>query len=115
MNTVILAGNIGKDAETRPAGQKIVTSFSLAVQDGKDQTLWFNVEQWDSKITQYLKKGTKVIVEGRLKLEDYEKDGIKRTAIKIVANKIHLFGAKQEATASPATVTTEEEASELPF
>jgi single-strand DNA-binding protein len=76
--TIILAGNLGKDPEMRytPSGQA-VTQFSVATNrqytDSNGQTvketIWFRVSAWGKQAetcNQYLKKGSKVLVEGRL-------------------------------------------------
>jgi single-strand DNA-binding protein len=77
-HTIILAGNLGRDPEMRytPAG-KAVTNFSVAssrkYQSGAgelvDETVWFRVSAWGKTAetcNQYLKKGSKVLVEGRM-------------------------------------------------
>lgn len=77
-HTIILAGNLGRDPEMRytPGGQA-VTNFSVAVNDNYtnnsgervDRTIWFRVTTWGKQAeicNQYLKKGRKVLVEGRL-------------------------------------------------
>ena len=77
-HTIIIVGNLGKDPEMRytPAGQA-VTNFSVATSrqytgsDGNQvkETIWFRVSAWGKQAetcNQYLKKGSKVLVEGRL-------------------------------------------------
>lgn len=77
-HTIILIGNLGRDPEMRytPSGQP-VTSFSVASNrsytgsDGQkvDETIWFRVTAWGKQAetcNQYLHKGSKVLVEGRL-------------------------------------------------
>ncbi len=77
-HTIILVGNLGKDPEMRytPSGQA-VTSFSVATsrqytgQNGQKvkETIWFRVSAWGKQAetcNQYLRKGSKVLVEGRL-------------------------------------------------
>ncbi|MCS6906660.1 MAG: single-stranded DNA-binding protein [Anaerolineales bacterium] len=77
-HTIILAGNLGRDPEMRytPTGQA-VTTFSVAVDDSYtsstgeriSRTIWFRVSVWGKQAevaNQYLKKGAKVLVEGRL-------------------------------------------------
>ena len=77
-HSLIIVGNVGKDAEMRftPSGQA-VTSFSLATNreyttgDGSKvkETLWFRVTTWGKQAevcNQYVKKGMKVLVDGRL-------------------------------------------------
>ena len=77
-HTIIIVGNVGKDPEMRytPSGQA-VTSFSVATNrsytggDGNQvkETIWFRVTSWGKQAevcNQYVKKGMKVLVEGRL-------------------------------------------------
>jgi single-strand DNA-binding protein len=77
-HTVILVGNLGRDPEMRytPGGQA-VTNFSIAINDNYtsssgervERTIWVRVSAWGKQAetcNQYLKKGSKVLVEGRL-------------------------------------------------
>ena len=77
-HTIIIVGNVGKDPEMRytPSGQA-VTSFSVATNrqytagNGEQvkETIWFRVSTWGKTAevcNQYVKKGSKVLVEGRL-------------------------------------------------
>lgn len=77
-HTIIIAGNLGRDPEMRytPSGQA-VTNFSVAVNDNYtasngekvERTIWFRVSTWGKQAeicNQYLKKGRKVLVEGRI-------------------------------------------------
>jgi single-strand DNA-binding protein len=77
-HTIIIVGNLGKDPEMRytPSGQA-VTSFSVATNrkytssngEQVNETIWFRVSAWGKTAeicNQYLKKGSKVLVEGRL-------------------------------------------------
>lgn len=77
-HTIIIVGNLGKDPEMRytPSGQA-VTSFSVASNrkytssngEQVNETIWFRVSAWGKQAeicNQYLKKGSKVLVEGRL-------------------------------------------------
>src|SRR5512144_1985008 len=77
-HTLILVGNVGRDPEMRytPSGQP-VTSFSVATNrqytanngESVKETIWFRVTTWGKQAevcNQYVKKGSKVLVEGRL-------------------------------------------------
>ena len=77
-HTLILVGNVGRDPEMRytPSGQA-VTSFSVATShkytansgEQVKETVWFRVTTWGKQAetcNQYVKKGSKVLVEGRL-------------------------------------------------
>ena len=86
LNRVQLIGRLGKDPESRytPTGKQ-VTTFSIAVSnrwkskgETKEYTEWINVEAWGrlGEICQeYLKKGSLVYIEGRLKTDRYEDKG----------------------------------------
>ncbi|MFS0489908.1 single-stranded DNA-binding protein [Leadbetterella byssophila] len=128
LNKVTLIGNLGADPEVRsfPSGDK-VANVSLATtekyksKDGqvKEETEWHRVEFWGGLaeiVDKYLKKGDSVYVEGKIKTEEYEKDGIKRYSTKIRATQMQMLGKRSEsatpATPDPSTVTNDDD---LPF
>ncbi|MBE0680940.1 MAG: single-stranded DNA-binding protein, partial [Anaerolineales bacterium] len=87
LNRVQLIGRLGKDPESKftPTGKK-VTHFSLAVSnrwkdkngETKEATEWVNIEAWGrlgEVCQEYLKKGSLIFVEGRLKTDKYEANG----------------------------------------
>jgi single-strand DNA-binding protein len=100
INQVILMGNLTRDPEIRttPNGQN-VCSFSLAVNrswqgsDGSQQDAvdYFDVTAWGKLaelVNQYLKKGRKCLVMGRLSQRSWEQDGQKRSKVEVVANDV---------------------------
>ncbi|HWZ65522.1 MAG TPA: single-stranded DNA-binding protein [Patescibacteria group bacterium] len=100
INQVILLGNLTRDPELRaiPSGQN-VCSFSLAVNrswqgsDGQAQDAvdYFDVTAWGKLgelVNQYLKKGRKCLVMGRLSQRSWEQDGQKRSKVEVVANDV---------------------------
>lgn len=104
LNKVMLIGNLGKDAEVRvtPGGQS-VADFSIATtarwtsRDGekKEQTEWHRIVLWGKmadSLQPYLTKGKQVYVEGELRTEKWEKDGVTRYTTKINARQIVLLG-----------------------
>ncbi len=107
VNKVILIGNLGKDPEIRhlPSGTSIAT-FSVATSESYkdkagnrvDQTEWHNIEVWDqqAKIAeQYLKKGMTVYLEGKIKTDTWDdKDGSKKSAVKIRCTNFTMLGSK---------------------
>src|SRR5581483_2268788 len=106
LNRVQLIGYLGKDPETRftPSGKK-VAHFSLAVTQrwksggvSKEATEWFNVEAWNKLgelAQQYLKKGSLVYIEGRLKTDKYEdKGGETKYFTKVVALTLQFLDKK---------------------
>lgn len=96
---VIVQGNVGRDPETRTSGAgKAVTKFSVAVSDkggGKEHTEWFNAVCFDKTAeiaAKYLTKGAAVLLEGRLKTEDYEKDGVQKRYTSYLVSRLTLLG-----------------------
>jgi len=78
MKNITIAGNIGKNAEVREAGQNKVTGWTVAVDDGfgdKKTTIWFDCNWWGTrgeKVAQYIQKGGKITVSGELSTREYE-------------------------------------------
>lgn len=114
VNKVILLGNAGKDAEVNYLqNNSTVARFTLATnenfkdKEGKKQTRveWHNVEIWGESakfVGQYLKKGSLVHVEGKLKTEEFtNKEGQKVRATKIVAFDVQIFNTTKDGS-SPA-------------
>ena len=95
LNRVQLIGRLGKDPESKytPTGKR-VTHFSLAVShrwtsngESKEYTEWVNIEAWGrlgEVCQEYLKKGSLVFVEGRLKTDKYEDNGENRYFTKVI-------------------------------
>jgi len=113
LNKVQIIGNLGADPEMRyiPSGAG-VTNFRVAVSrnrrgtDGQlaEETEWFRCVAFDSGgyklaeiCNQYLRKGQKVYVEGRLQTRKYtDKDGIERTSVEIVASEMVMLSGREE-------------------
>ena len=105
MQKITLLGNLGRDPEERTTktGVKIV-SFSLAVSPRKDQTVWYECQLWEQKISlfekmlPYLKKGSRILVCGDFKTpETYEgRDGLIKIRLQLEPNYIQFVGAPKE-------------------
>lgn len=103
MNTVSLVGNIATDIELKDVGEKRVASFLLAVSRGNGRDagadfVW--VSAWDRQgelCAEYLEKGARVGIEGRLKSRTWEQDGRRRDAIEVVARRIDFLGGGRRA------------------
>ena len=121
LNRVQLIGRLGKDPESKftPTGKK-VTHFSVAVSnrwkskegDAKEYTEWVHVEAWGrlgEVCQEYLKKGSLVYLEGRLKTDKYEDKGETRYFSKVVALTMQMLDRKP--TEEPM-MTVEEETPE---
>lgn len=134
-HTIIIAGNLGRDPEMRytPGGQA-VTNFSVATSrqytgsDGQQvkETIWFRISAW-GKLAEtcntYLKKGSKVLVEGRL-VPDLAtggprlwtaQDGSSRASFEVSANTVRFLSSRGEESAGdyPSSAIAEDE--DIPF
>ena len=99
MKNLTIAGNIGKDAETRRTQSgDAVTSFSIAVEDRipkEKGTIWFRCSLWGKRgesLAQYLTKGSKVAVSGELSIEVYEG----KTNLTVKVDQVTLLGGGQD-------------------
>lgn len=107
LNKVMVIGNLTKDPETRQAGSYSIAMFSIAVNkrsksaDGqkKEEVSYFDCEAWNKTgelVMQYCKKGRSVLVEGHLQQDRWEKEGQKRSKVKIVADNVQFLSPKPE-------------------
>ena len=101
MNQVSIIGRLGQDPELRytPSG-KAVARMSVAVNERygeNERTYWFPIICWNGlgeTVSQYLHKGSKVAVSGRLTTRSYERDGETRTLTEIIANSVDFLDPK---------------------
>jgi len=114
-HTLIIVGNVGKDPEMRytPSGQA-VASFSVATNrsytgsDGNQvkETVWFRVTTWGKQAetcNQYVKKGMKVLVEGRLTPDKatggprvWESNGTHKASFEVTASTVRFLSSRDE-------------------
>jgi single-strand DNA-binding protein len=104
MNQVILLGNIGRDPEFRPLNSgNSVLSFSLATSSSrktkegewKEETEWHSIKVWGARaagLAKFLEKGRQVMIKGRIKTSQYEKDGVTRYRVDIMADDVIVCG-----------------------
>ena len=110
VNKVTIIGNLGRDPENRylPSGEQ-VTSIAVATTDRwrdkatgeqKEATEWHRISFFGKLAEiagQYLKKGSQVYIEGRLRTRKYtDKDGIDRYAAEIIADRMQMLSGKQD-------------------
>lgn len=113
LNKVMLMGNLTRDPELRytPKGTavgEIGLAVNRKVKDGdgwKDETTFVDVTIWGKvaeNVSQFLKKGRGVFVEGRLQLDTWEdKDsGQKRTKLKVIGESVQFLPSRQQAESS---------------
>ncbi|MFM7226775.1 MAG: single-stranded DNA-binding protein, partial [Betaproteobacteria bacterium] len=109
VNKVIIVGNLGRDPETRymPSGDAI-TNIAVATTDKwkdkstgeqKEATEWHRISFFGRLAEvagQYLKKGSQVYIEGKLRTRKYtDKDGVEKYSTEIVADVMQMLGSRQ--------------------
>lgn len=111
-NRVILLGNLTRDIELRyTQGGTAVTDIGLAVNDRRksqsgewiEETTFVDVTLWGRTAEvagEYLTKGSPVLVEGRLKLDQWEQDGQKRSKLHVVCDRLQMLGRTTERSGS---------------
>ena len=103
-NKVFLAGNLTRDPELRMAGSSAVVTLGIASnrtfrrsgsQESEKETTFVDVDVWGRQAetcNQYLTKGSGVLIEGRLKLDQWQdKEGNNRNKLKVVADRVNFF------------------------
>ncbi len=102
-NKITVVGNLGKEVDLRytPQGDA-VASFSVATNEkrkGEDVTTWFKVTLWRKmaeNAAKYLKKGSPVYIEGRLRIEEWtDKEGTNRYTLDVQATEMQFIGGPQ--------------------
>jgi single-strand DNA-binding protein len=117
-NQAIVMGNLTRDPELRstPGGQQ-VASFAVATNrswmdasgERKEAVEYHEIVAWGKLgelAAQYLSKGRKVMVVGRLQTQSWEKDGVKRSRTEIVANDVNFLDAPGAAAAGGHTASS---------
>lgn len=127
LNQVTLMGNLTRDPELRqtPTGQT-VTSFSLALNrsykdaggDWKEVTDYIDIVCWGTlaeRVAQYMSKGRRCLVQGRLQSRSWEQDGQKRSKVEVLANDVTFLdsrggdeGAGEPAPSGPPAATSDD-------
>lgn len=98
MNNWTISGRLGRDAETRQAGEHAVTGFSVAVDERKGRekvTTWVDVSLWGARgeaLQPHLTKGTVVSVCGRAGVRTFEKNGETKAVLTLNATDLSLLG-----------------------
>jgi len=137
-HTIIIAGNVGRDPEMRytPSGQA-VTSFSVATSrnytgsNGQQvkETIWFRISTWGKlaeTCNQYLKKGNKVLIEGRLNGDQTtggpriwtDQNNQPRSSFEVTAQTVRFLtprGGEAEPSADDGAAATAPEEDNIPF
>lgn len=109
INKVILLGNVGQDPEVRTletgvkvARLRLATTeriFNRQTNETTEYTEWHTITLWRGLAEvadKYVRKGSQIYVEGRIRSREWEKDGAKHYAIEIVADEMKLLGRRQD-------------------
>lgn len=109
LNAVLIAGNLTRDPEIRilssgksvgELGLAINNKFTNSNGEVKEEVVFVDVEVWDRQAEtcqQYLLKGSPVLIEGRLKLDQWEtKEGEKKSRLRVRATRVQFLGGKPE-------------------
>lgn len=125
LNKVILIGNVGRDPDVRYIDKDmVVATFPLAtsergytLQNGTEvpeHTEWHNIVTWNTlakRVEQYVRKGSKLYVEGRIRTRSYEdKKGITRYLTEILADRFDIFSFPPQTTDNPNETAEKSEA-----
>ena len=129
INKVIIVGNLGRDPENRymPSGEQ-VTSIAVATTDRwrdkatgdmKEQTEWHRISFFGKLAEiagQYLKKGSQVYVEGRIRTRKYtDREGIERYATEIIGDRMQMLGGKPEQSGGRNSYAEAKETGRMPY
>lgn len=108
MNSLTIAGQLGRDAEVRflPNGDPIA-NFSVADSQGKDKdTIWWNCQLFGKRaesLAQYLTKGQAVTITGSVSQRKYtDKNGVEKISTDVRVNDVALQGGRKESAAPQA-------------
>ena len=108
VNKVILVGNVGKDPEIRHldtgvavANFPMATSESYTAKNGEKITTteWHNIVLWRGLAEvaeKYVKKGSKLFIEGKITHRQYEQDGVTKFFTEIVANNMEMLNSRAD-------------------
>jgi len=118
-NRVILLGNLTRDVEIKYTQSGLaVTEVGLAVNDRRkdasgnwvEETTFVDVTLWGRTAevaSEYLSKGSPILIEGRLKLDTWETEGQKRSKLRVVGERMQMVGSRSGAAAPNAAKTRE--------
>lgn len=113
INRVILVGNLGKDPEimtfengVKKASFSLATTESYKNKEGAkvDQTEWHNIVVWRGLAEvaeKYLRKGSQIYLEGKIKTRSYEQDGTKKYITEIYGDNFTMLGGRRDGGESP--------------
>lgn len=115
-NKVILVGHVGKDPEAKHFEKSNKVNFSVAISTygQNEQTIWLSVEAWNKTadfVEAYIHKGDAVLIDGEIAIDEWEKDGQKRSKTYVKAFRVESLGRKPK----PETDNTPIDEDDVPF
>lgn len=126
VNKVILVGNVGRDPETKyTQSGTAITNFSVATSERwrdkntneqNEQTEWHNIvcfARTAEIAAEYLRKGSKVYIEGQLRTQSWEQDGQKRYRTEINARQLQMLSPPRDQPPAPRSNSQQPSAPEL--
>lgn len=120
-NKIVITGHAGRDAEVRQTNSGgTVTNVSVATNDGwgdNERTNWHRVVAFGKVgeiMGQYVKKGDRLLIEGRMEYGSYERDGVTIPTAEIIASEVVFMGGDQNQAEEPVTPITRPD-DDLPF
>ena len=106
MNKVIVAGYLTRDIELKKVGASSVAEFGIATnrkykkgEEWVNEVCFVDITVWGSQgenCAKYLRKGSGALVDGRLNFQSWEKDGVKRSKLTVVANNVQFLDRASE-------------------
>ena len=101
INKIIITGNVVRDNDVKDATTTKVLKNTLAVKREfkKDETDFVNYVAFGKSaelLEKYTQKGSKLLIQGRLQIGSYEKDGIKRSTADVVVENIEFIGGNKQ-------------------
>jgi single-strand DNA-binding protein len=135
INKVILVGNVGADPEVRSldngakvARIRLATTeriYNKERNETKEVTEWHSITLWRGLadvVDKYVRKGSQLYIEGKLRTKEYEKNGVKCYGVDIVAEELKMLGRKEgvsqsapQATPTPQPTQPQRAIDPLPF
>lgn len=123
-NKITLVGHVGRDPELKQTPNAKVVDFSIAVNEPArgqqpEKTEWYRVSFWDRRaetIAQYVRKGTQILVEGRLSVRTYLDPNTQRDrySLEVTGSDFVLLGTKQDGQ-DPNTGSFQQQQQTQPF
>ena len=98
MNIAILIGRMTRDPELKyTSGGKAYTNFTLAVQKTKDEAEFIDCVAWEKtaeNIAEYFRKGNRILIQGRLSVNNYEQNRENRKFTRVLVNTFEFIDSK---------------------